>query len=299
MRYVDRAAIAAPGSLAGPSAAVALEKTAAIAFYAHFDSTAPKAKGYPFKEYKGYDVTLALATLFHNKCAYCESDLGDTLDVEHFRPKGGVTGEHLHKGYWWLAHQWENLLPSCPPCNQRRRQHLVTEAMTVDELTKLMARRPRDSHGKANQFPVTGARAFSETDNLDDERPALINPTTDQPAPFLRWSKNGDFSILLPAGTPEEEERGLATIATFALNRVRLVQSRTRVLNELRFHASEIRKALVVDSMTEGATGANLEQSLQRVAVLRRLHEPDQPYSAMVKAFVDELAAELRATAVA
>ena len=294
MRYVDRGAIAPPASLAGPSPAVALERSAATAFYAHFDPTAPKAKGYPFKEYKGYDVTLALAALFHNKCAYCESDLGDTLDVEHFRPKGGVTDEHLHKGYWWLAHQWENLLPSCPPCNQRRRQHLVTEAMTVDELTKVMARRPRDSHGKANQFPVRGARAFCEADDLDDERPALINPTTEHPAPFLRWSKTGDFSIILPAGTAEEEERALATIAAFALNRVRLVQSRTRILNELRFHASEIRKALMVDSMNAGAMSATLEESLRRVAVLRRLHEPDQPYSAMVKAFVDELAAELR-----
>ncbi len=272
---------------------MASEKAAASAFYASFDPTAPKAKAYPFKEYKGYDVALALASLFHNKCAYCESDLGDSLEVEHFRPKGGVTGEHLHKGYWWLAHEWSNLLPSCPPCNQRRRQHLVTEEMTVADLARLMAKRPRDSHGKANQFPINGTRAFCDADQIDHEHPTLLDPTTDHPPFFLRWSKTGDFSILLPA--LEDEERGLATIAVFALNRVRLVQSRTRMLTELRFHASEIWKDLAADSADGGTAAANLENALKRVAVLRRLHAPDQPYSTMVEAFVDELAAELRA----
>jgi uncharacterized protein (TIGR02646 family) len=269
---------------------------AAAVFYLTYDPTAPKAKCYPFKEYKGYDVTLTLSTLFCNKCAYCESDLGDTLEVEHFRPKGGVAGERLHKGYWWLAHRWGNLLPSCPPCNQKRRQHLVTETMTVEELTKLMAKRARESHGKANQFPVSGIRAFCEADDIEAERPDLIDPTSEDPASFLRWSRAGDFSVVLSTDDANGSKRGLATIGTFALNRVRLVQSRTRILNELRFHASEIKKDLKRDCQSGGARTEHVDRALERVAVLRRLHEPDQPYSAMVKAYIDELVEELRAS---
>ena len=144
MRLVCRNYVDEPPSLKDPSDAVKAERDAAQAFYKTFNPLAPNAKGYPFKEYKGYDVTYRLRLLFHNKCAYCESDLGDNLDVEHFRPKGGVTEEPGHSGYWWLAHDWTNLLPSCTPCNQTRRQHIVTEAMTIEEFTP-----PHGSEGKS------------------------------------------------------------------------------------------------------------------------------------------------------
>jgi hypothetical protein len=67
----------------------------------------------------------------------------------------------------------------------------------------------------------------------------------------------------------------------------------TRMLTELRFHASEIWTDLEADSADGGTSSANLDRALARVAVLRRLQAPDQPYSTMVEAFVDELAAEL------
>src|SRR5262245_779977 len=55
-----------------------------------------------------------LKAYFHCKCAYCESEF-DTVawgDVEHYRPKRGVTGE-THPGYYWLAYAERNLMPSC------------------------------------------------------------------------------------------------------------------------------------------------------------------------------------------
>ena len=77
-----------------------------------------------FTRYKHDTVKEALEALFHGKCAYCESDYAGTqpVDIEHYRPKGEVEGVPDHPGYWWLAAEWENLLPSCIDCNRKRRQ---------------------------------------------------------------------------------------------------------------------------------------------------------------------------------
>ena len=293
MRFVDRKGVDEPPSLSDPSDGVRAEKDAVEIFYKTFDPLAPKAKGYDFKEYKGFDVAYRLRVLFCNKCAYCESDLGDSLDVEHFRPKGGVIEEPGHTGYWWLAHSWTNLLPSCSPCNQKRRQHIVTEAMTIQELSALMATKARVSYGKANQFPIAGIRATYSTGNLEDEKPHLIDPTSEDPEPFLRWSKTGHYSVVLARPTdPVGEARALSTINVFALNRIYLVQSRTGILTELRFQA----KAIVTDleeDMAHGGSQRHVDRALKRVQEMRRLHGPDKPYSAMVKAFVEEFVTEL------
>ena len=70
---------------------------------------------------------------FFGKCAYCESLITNNQpgDVDHYRPKGRVMdannkpvmittalGENPHPGYYWLAYQFSNLLPSCIDCNR-------------------------------------------------------------------------------------------------------------------------------------------------------------------------------------
>ncbi len=294
MRFVDRAEVNEPQSLENPSAPVLAEKIAAEAFYRTYDPLAPKAKGYKFIEYKGFDVASQLRNLFHNKCAYCESDLGDTLEVEHFRPKGGVTEDPAHAGYWWLAHSWNNLLPSCVPCNQKRRQHIVTEEMTSVELTRLMANKAKVSYGKANHFPIAGVRAVSDVCSLNDEKPQLIDPTVDDPYAYLKWTTTSYYSLVLAKPTDlDEYARARNTITIFALNRARLVQSRTRVLAELRFQAEEILAELEQD-MIKGGSPDNISRALRRAHEMRRHHAPQQPYSAMAKAFVEEFSEELR-----
>ena len=72
------------------------------------------------------DVIAALTTLFHSKCAYCESRVGGTAryEVEMFRPKWQAMtregGTHFD-GYWWLAFEPSNFRFSCLHCNERRR----------------------------------------------------------------------------------------------------------------------------------------------------------------------------------
>ncbi|WPN23947.1 HNH endonuclease family protein [Pseudomonas marginalis] len=293
MRYVNRTGVAVPPSLATPSTAVQTEKDEAITFYRAYDTTlTPKPAAYDFKQYKGYDVTVALRKLFHGKCAYCESEVGDNLDVEHFRPKGSVSEDPRHPGYWWLAHSWGNLLPSCTPCNQKRRQHLVTELMSVEELTALQAKKPTQSYGKADQFPVAGARA-TYGQPVSGERPYLIDPTEEDPEVFLLWSHTGPYSVVLAnPGDQWSTQRALTTISVFALNRMHLVQTRSKILNHLRFQAEQVIEDLEQD-MAEGGSPRLVQRAIRRVEEMRRLHSPESPYSGMTKAFVDKFENEL------
>ncbi len=291
MRKVERSSVAAPASLTDPSAAVLSERSAAVTHYA---AGLPDA-AYGFSQYKGYDVKSALRKLFKSKCAYCEFHFIDAMDVEHFRPKGGVEGEPLHPGYWWLALQWDNLLPSCVGCNQRRKQHLVTVNTTELEYAAFQSKNPRKSAGKGNHFPVSGTRAFGPADSLSAETHDIIDPTVDDPELFLSWSTTSTFSVVLPPiapSSPAHTKRGLATINVFALNRTTLVQLRTEVLRELRLQAVEIERDLEEDAVHGGSAFA-VGNALRRVGALKRFCAPEKPFSAMATVFVEEFADRL------
>ena len=290
MRRVNRDAVAAPASLTNPSAAVSTERSEAVAHYA-----ATTSASYEFSKYKEFDVKFSLDTLFDNKCVYCEHQLGDGMEVEHFRPKGRVDGEPTHRGYWWLALQWENLLPSCAGCNQRRSQHLVSVITTEAEYAALQGKRPRKTAGKGNHFPISGVRAFAPTDSLPDEDHDILDPTVDDPGRYLTWSVNTTFSIALPTtADPAFAKRALATINVFALNRTKLVQLRTGLLRELRLRAVEIENDLAEDAANGGSQFA-VRNALRGVDALKRYCEADKPFSAMAGVFVEDFANRLSA----
>lgn len=65
------------------------------------------------------ELKAALLATSHNKCAYCETPLGEGaayIEVEHFRHKDA---------YEDLAISWGNLLPSCRRCNGKKGAHDV------------------------------------------------------------------------------------------------------------------------------------------------------------------------------
>lgn len=288
MRRVDRNSVTAPASLTTPSAAVARERANAAAYYA-----TGAAAAFKFGKYRDFEVKAALLELFDDKCAYCELELGDSLNVEHFRPKGKVEDEPTHRGYWWLASTWENLLPSCVGCNQRRSQYLVTITTTDAEFAAFRRKKSTVTAGKGNHFPISGNRAFNASDSLAGEVHDILDPTVDDPDGFLAWSTTSTFSVVLPhPGEAAIGRRALATINVFALNRVKLVQSRTAVLQELRFQASEIERDLDNDARNGGVVFA-VENAKRRVAELKRFCRADRPFSAMARAFVEEFAADL------
>lgn len=126
--------------------------------------------------YKAHDVRQQLESDQHYKCAFCECYLPLKYhDVEHYRPKSH---------YYWLGHEWRNLLYSCERCNR--------------------------SFKKA-QFPLAAGsvQANSPTDDIKLERPLLINPTEVDPSLHIKFEEH-----IAKGLTPE----GKKTIEVFHLN---------------------------------------------------------------------------------
>jgi len=201
---------------------------------------------FPFERYKENEVRKALQTLFHGKCAYCESKYAATqpMDVEHWRPKKEVV-EDKNKlpGYYWFAARWSNLYPSCIDCNRSRTQ---VDASTQEELVL----------GKANQFPVhEDTRLTSPEDPESREIPLLVDPCSDKPEDLFKYTEQG---FILPAKDEgDEHDRALQSIRVYALNRADLVAERLarRRLVDYRFQLIRqlqlIRKDLDVPATDE------------------------------------------------
>jgi hypothetical protein len=179
---------------------------------AHEAGEVPKVKE---KVYKGSNYNIKsnfyvnLNGPFHGKCAYCESLIAADQpgDIEHFRPKGTVTdadnkpimvdtpsGPQKHPGYYWLAYDWKNLLPSCEDCNRPSKSK-------SDE--KLI--------GKWNQFPVKDFRATKPGEE-EKEKTFLINPILEDPEKHLEVDETGIIKA------KNESEKGQACIDIFGLN---------------------------------------------------------------------------------
>ena len=182
-----------------------------------------------FKAYSDDAVKAALHALFGGHCAYCESryDHVSPMDVEHYRPKGAVieaSGQRSKPGYFWLAANWDNLLPSCIGCNRAREQEqLMPDGGLVAATT-----------GKGNQFPLLAGTARATAPGHEaHEQPLLLDPCRTNPAPHLLFRSDG---YVEPRSSAEEQAapRGLATIEVCGLYRASLVESRRRAATRLR-----------------------------------------------------------------
>jgi hypothetical protein len=170
---------------------------------------------------------------FHGKCAYCEAKviLDQTGDVEHFRPKGRITDEEdkvieidggagqmlPHPGYFWLAYDWPNLLPSCARCNRPFR---------YDNGRRV---------GKWNRFPVVGHHAVNPA-GVVVEKPLLLNPMSENPSDHLEFDKTTGRII----GRTTE---GGKCVDIFDLNREGLPEARRDVYDAVLARGAEAKEA--------------------------------------------------------
>lgn len=161
-------------------------------------------------------VRAALEKLFHRKCAYCERRL-ESFDVEHYRPKGRVAENKNHPGYYWLAYEWNNLLPSCSNCNQKRRD----KPMWGDFIYGITG-------GKADQFPLKNRckRAMNPENDITKEEPLLLNPSVDEPEEEFKYLTNGEITW--------KGDRGEVTISICSLYRRRLKDERKEVIDRIK-----------------------------------------------------------------
>jgi hypothetical protein len=205
---------------------------------------------------------------FYGKCAYCEAPIRDYQhgDVEHFRPKAGISDENgqpvflldeegqvqvdaegepvEHPGYYWLAYEWTNLLPSCVKCNQAG----VRQGSTT---------------GKHTRFPVEGRHA-QRPEEMAQEKPLLINPLSDQEV------DNPSHHLVVDAKTglmAHSTPHGQACIDIFGLNvREQLVEDRRRACREV--------ETLWVRLLHARHDPAQKAEILKEIAAIRRGEKP-------------------------
>ena len=281
---------------------------------AHYRATPPPKKSFAFKAYKLKSVKRALEEMFHGKCAYCETFYASTqpLDVEHFRPKGAVAEAEGHPGYWWLAMAWDNLLPSCIDCNRKRNQ--ITPGGDTSQVRLLETSAGYTSavtagSGKKDSFPLaeTGRRAMAPGDGLAEEKALLLNPCTDDPAAHLRYffDPQRPVSFVLARALPGDSDytgadglslRGATSIHVYGLNRLRLVQARTELLRHLEFLAGLAVDLKLMAENLQARPAPDLQRAGRQIggygdmilAELVRMAQQDQPYSAMVTAWLTD-----------
>jgi len=157
--------------------------------------------------YRYEDIKQALNTLYHQKCAYCESR-ERRLQVEHYRPKSH---------YYWLAYSWDNLLLACSACNGLKKHEF-------------------EVRGRRATCDITpGSEAFGLLHHLSEqyntrEQPMLLNPENPQDAAlFIHFvfAKDGSMS--------SEHARCQHTITTCGLNEERTLRLwRGKIVEKLR-----------------------------------------------------------------
>jgi hypothetical protein len=150
-----------------------------------------------------------LKAYFYGKCAYCDSYFDHVAfgDVEHYRPKRGVEDCEGHPGYYWLAYQEENLLPSCELCNRGK--------------------------GKRNRFPIRGCYAMTPEAKLSEEFPLLLNPYDEgqwrERASHLEYEFKIRRGELWPTGRVRgTSPEGRVSVQIYQLNRRSLIKFRRR-----------------------------------------------------------------------
>ena len=262
------------------SSRASIETKKAIDF---FNDPINAKKEFRFKVYSDSEVREALRKLFFNKCAYCESYITptDSIQIEHYRPKKAIiiNNKMQFPGYYWLASDWDNLLPSCVHCNQIRK-HLYDDGTTI-------------LGGKGNKFPLENeSLRMRKHNDKDQEEPLLLNPCKDTIENELTFLKNGTITT--------NTKKGDTSIKVYALMRKRLRRAR-------REHAMHIRHEIfIIKNLVEAINLANnpvqkeilMKLYKSSVKKLRKRMHSNQPYSAlsrqMIRPFLSSLALLLK-----
>jgi uncharacterized protein (TIGR02646 family) len=250
-----------------------------------FERDGRRDERYKFSAYRQKAVAKALSALFHRKCAYCESVIGHVqpVDIEHFRPKAAVLveGALRYPGYYWLASDWDNLLPSCIMCNRPNR-HDGPDPVEDGELL-----------GKGNHFPVRdeACRVSHSSGHLPSEGALLLDPCSDVPDEHLEFDEQGLVRPRVIQGS--ESDRGECTIQVLGLRRPDLVHARQALAVKVLGQLALIDDAVAAYQGSGGEVGLK-ERIYRQAAYLEVFLGPGEPYLAMVRAMIDRRQPGLR-----
>jgi uncharacterized protein (TIGR02646 family) len=244
----------------------------------HFSRPSPGK--FTFSIYSDPEVKAALSKLTGGKCAYCEHlyDVGQPGDVEHYRPKGRIdTAVGKLRGYWWLASDWDNLLPSCLRCNRPENLRLHGgEVMAM---------------GKGERFPIDdeAARAREEGEHVN-ETPLLLDPCVHDPRDYIRFEEKDGWSVVRPKTDDQSQlagRRARTSIDIYGLNREGLVNDRTREMVQIK--SSLVALATLIELLDQDPPNADAIETLILLERQRldRYRSKDGPYTAMARTLID------------
>ncbi len=216
------------------------------------------------------EVKTLLEDIYHEKCAYCESTVKQvaSLQVEHYRPKNGVSDDETHPGYFWLSVEWSNLVLGCPSCNGQG--------------------------AKGNRFPVSGNRVMMQTPfdgngNFDqqclradqpphsEEMPLLLHPEIDEPGKHLKFSAMGQIEGI--------SDRGAKTIEVCKLDRDHLLRERQKIINRLLTECKIVFYGKVVHGLSDAVVDTFLIEHLKEAKKHR--DNPKAPYTSFATYLLD------------
>ncbi|HEX4959295.1 MAG TPA: retron system putative HNH endonuclease [Thermoanaerobaculia bacterium] len=243
-----------------------------------------RSEGFKFEAYRLEAVKEALEKTFHFKCAYCDSEYSavENVRVEHFRPKGRVDREGLKpiQGYYWLAAEWSNLLPSCERCNSPKKDFIP-------------ALNRKETVGKANWFPLWDEKKRATKPGYEKgEYPLLLNPCEEDTERYLVFNEDG---MVEPAPGLGKRARAKAekSIRLYGLGRLMLVKARhehaKRVLSQIK---------RVVENYDDWRAARRNPERCGRLLwewdELGRFLLPDAPYHGLVKQLMSKVSVPMR-----
>lgn len=214
-----------------------------------------------------------LSYIYHDKCCYCEVNIRpiSTPHIEHFRPKGRVTGLD-GPGYYWLGYEWTNLLLACPACNS------IKGTKFPLNLDNHIISHPIDGN-----MPPTYAMIPVNAGYLNKERPLIINPEVIHPEGLFY------FDYLCFIRPVKENTLATTTIKEIDLNRDDLVADRQEKVDDI---INKIENQLFVRYSNPGLTDIQFYEQLKLIfadIVIRM--DASQEYSLlginMVERFVE------------
>jgi len=169
-------------------------------------------------KYKTDEIKDSLKELYNSKCAYCEviKPEGYNTNVEHFRPKNGIKEVINHKGYFWLAYEWTNLMLVCESCNiyKSNKFPIKNESLRIsDDLIK-------EDFLRNNEFVFENF----EIQKLKKEECLMLNPEIDNIEEHLKFLHTGEIEGIT--------EKGKKTIEVCKLNRASLTKARRKIIDD-------------------------------------------------------------------
>ncbi len=192
------------------------------------------------------DLKSALSKISHEKCWYSEVRIAPSeLEIDHFRPKNRVTNSKIpHKGYWWLAFQWDNFRLAYSLINKRRRD-------------------PRDENvqGKGCYFPLVLEDARvpdTQPAPTGKERPQLIDPCVKADVQLIDYAVEDGKVVerYKAAQNAAQHLRARISIELFHLNEGTLIRDRHELQVAIRHAANRIEELEAeresVGKLTEG-----------------------------------------------